>query len=47
MARQTPECYFCVQFYLEDLFGAPIDLMTEKALHPELRPLVEKDAGHV
>lgn len=43
----TSERYFGVQFYLEDLFGAPIDLVTDKALRPELRPFVEKEAVHV
>ncbi len=43
----TSERYFGVQFYLEDLFGLPIDLVTEKALRPELRPFVEKEAVHV
>ena len=32
---------------LEDLFGRPIDLVTEKALRPELRPSVEREARHV
>ena len=39
--------YFGVQFYLEDLLGCPVDLVTEKALHPELRPFIEKEAVHV
>lgn len=43
----TSERYFGVQFYLEDLFGIPIDLLTDKALRPELRPFVEKEAVHV
>jgi uncharacterized protein len=43
----TSERYFGVQFYLEDLFGAPVDLVTEKALRPELRPFIEKEAVHV
>lgn len=40
----TPEAYFGVQFYLEDLLGCPVDLVTERALRPELRPYVERDA---
>lgn len=36
--------YFGVQFYLEDLLGCPVDLVTEKALRPRLRPYVERDA---
>lgn len=43
----TSERYFGVQFYLEDLFGHPVDLVTEKALRAELRPFIEKDAVHV
>jgi uncharacterized protein len=43
----TSERYFGVQFYLEDLFGAPVDLITEKALRPALRPFIEKEAVHV
>ncbi len=39
--------YFGLQFYLEDLLGGPVDLVTEKALRAELRPYVERDAIHV
>lgn len=43
----TSERYFGVQFYLEDLFGCTIDLVTDKALRAELRPFIEKEAVHV
>jgi hypothetical protein len=43
----TSERYFGVQFYLEDLLGRPVDLVTNKALRPELRPYIEKEALHV
>ena len=43
----TSERYFGVQFYLEDLLGCPVDLVTEKALRAELRPFIEKEAVHV
>ncbi len=36
--------YFGVQFYLEDLLGCSVDLVTEKALRPELRPFIEREA---
>ena len=39
--------YFGVQFYLEDLLGCPVDLVTEKALRAELRPSIEREAVHV
>lgn len=43
----TAKRYFGVQFYLEDLLGCPIDLVTDKALRPQLRPYVEASAIHV
>jgi len=43
----TSQRYFGVQFYLEDIFGCPVDLVTDKALRAELRPYVEKDAVRV
>ena len=39
--------YFGVQFYLEDLIGRPVDLVTDKALRAELRPYVEREAVNV
>ena len=39
--------YFGAQFYLEDLLGCPVDLVTETALRPQLRRFVERDAIHV
>lgn len=43
----TSARYFGLQFYLEDLLGCPVDLVTDKALRAELRPFVERDAIHV
>ena len=43
----TSKRYFGVQFYLEDLLGKPIDLVTDKALRPQLRPYIEASAIHV
>jgi len=43
----TSQRYFGVQFYLEDLLGRPVDLVTDKALRAELRPYVERDAVRV
>ena len=39
----TSTRYFGVQFYLEDLLGCAVDLVTEKALRPELRPYIERE----
>ncbi|AEJ02978.1 DNA polymerase beta domain protein region [Nitrosomonas sp. Is79A3] len=43
----TSQRYFGVQFYLEDLLGCPVDLVTEKALRSELRPYIEKERIYV
>jgi uncharacterized protein len=43
----TSARYFGLQFFLEDLLGAPVDLVTQQALRPQLRPFIERDAIHV
>ena len=43
----TSKRYFGVQFYLEDLLGCPVDLVTEKALRPELSPFIEQERVNV
>lgn len=43
----TSRRYFGVQFYLEDLLDCPVDLVTQKALRPELRPYITKEAVYV
>ena len=43
----TSERYFGVQFHLEDILGRRVDLVTDKALRPELRPFIEKEAVDV
>lgn len=40
----TSDRYFGVQFLLEDRLGRPVDLVTERALRPQLRTYVERDA---
>lgn len=39
----TSRSYFGVQFYIEDLLGRRVDLVTHKALRSELRPYVERE----
>ena len=43
----TSRSYFGVQFYLEDLLGRRVDMVTDKALRSEFRPYVEREAVHV
>jgi uncharacterized protein len=40
----TSNQYFGVQFYLEDLLGRVVDVVSETALRERLRPYVERDA---
>ena len=39
----TSKRYFGVQFYIEDLLGRPVDLVTDKALRKEMRPYIERE----
>ena len=43
----TSRSYFGVQFYLEDLLGRRVDMVTDKALRSEFRPYVEREAMNV
>jgi predicted nucleotidyltransferase len=43
----TSERFFGVQFYLEDLLGRSVDLVTDRGLRSELRPFIEAEAVHV
>ena len=42
--RATSQSYFGTLFYIEDLLGRRIDLVTDKALRAEFRPFVEQEA---
>ncbi len=39
--------FFDVQRYLEEALGRPVDLVVERALRAELRPLIEAEAIRV
>ena len=43
----TSKRYFGVLFYLKDLLGRPVDLVTNKTLRSEPRPYIEKEAVYV
>jgi len=43
----TFDGYMGLKFYLEDLFHAKVDLVTEDAVKPRMRPIIEKDMIHV
>lgn len=40
----TFDGYFDLKFFLEDLLGRSVDLVTESGLRAEVRPYVEQDA---
>ena len=39
--------YMDLRFYLEDLLGMHVDLVTDAALRPQLRPAIEQEAIRV
>jgi len=41
--KPTFKNFMNLSFYLEDLLGKEVDLVTVKGLHPRIRPHVEKD----
>lgn len=43
----TFDRYMDLKVYLERLLGTSVDLVTEGALKPRMRPIVEKDLVHV
>ena len=46
-APATSKTYFGVQFLLEDELGQTVDLVTEKALRPELKLFIEQETINV
>jgi len=45
--KATFDRYMTLKLLLEDLLGRPVDLITQKALRPQMRPEVEKEAVNV
>ncbi len=45
--KATFDRYMELKFFLEDLLGRSVDLVTHKALRPILRPSVEREAVYV
>lgn len=45
--QATFDRYFDLKFWLEDLLDRSVDLVTEKALRPEMAPQVNREALHV
>jgi predicted nucleotidyltransferase len=43
----TYRSYMGLKFYLEDLFGRTVDVVTPEGLRPQLRKLVEREALRV
>jgi len=41
--RASFDLFMELKFYLEDLLGTGVDLVTEKALRPEVRRAIEKE----
>jgi predicted nucleotidyltransferase len=39
--KPTFDAFMDLEFYLEDLLGAPVDLVTDQALRPQVRQAIE------
>lgn len=45
--RATFDRYMDTKFYLEDLLGRKVDLVTPKAIKPRMKPHIMQDLVHV
>jgi predicted nucleotidyltransferase len=45
--QKTWANYIGLKFYLEDLLGRPVDLVTPQALKPATKPSIEEDLVYV
>ncbi len=45
--KATLSQYMKLKFFLQDMLGSSVDLVTPKALKPRLRPYIEKEAIYV
>jgi len=45
--RATFDRYMDTKFYLEDLLGCKVDLVTPKAIKPRMKPYIMQDLVHV
>jgi len=45
--KATFSQYIKLRFYLQDLMGCPVDLVTRKGIRPEMLPSIEKEALYV
>jgi predicted nucleotidyltransferase len=45
--KSTWKNYIGLKFYLEDLLGREVDLVTPKAIKPATKPSIEKDLFYV
>lgn len=45
--KATFDRYMDLKFFLEDLLGSRVDLVTRNALRPSMRPAVEREAIRV
>lgn len=43
----TFDTYMNLKFYLEELVGRSVDLVTEQAVRPQLKSLIQRDAIYV
>jgi uncharacterized protein len=47
LERPSFDAYMDLKFFLEDLFGCPVDLVMEEAIKPRLRPSILGEVVYV
>jgi predicted nucleotidyltransferase len=45
--KATFDLFMDLKFYLEELLGMSVDLVTDKALRPQIKQAIEKEIIHV
>lgn len=45
--KATFDLFMDLKFYLEDIFGTSVDLVTNKAIRPEIREAIDRESINV
>jgi len=46
LEKPTFDHYMDLKFYLEDLFGRPVDLVMSETVKPRLAPFIQREAAY-
>ncbi|MCF7935483.1 MAG: nucleotidyltransferase family protein [Synergistales bacterium] len=46
LERPSFDAYMDLKFYLEDIFGSPVDLVLRDSVKPRLKPIIESEVAY-